>query len=74
LTDALRAAGLDVIIGLRFRLPMVARRSIEAEARVVFGSTRRNTWGRWEIGAFYCAIEESDRAIVGREVIRLLTL
>jgi c-di-GMP-binding flagellar brake protein YcgR len=64
---------LNARIALRFRLPMVARRAIEAEARVVHRTTHRNTWGRWEIGVFFFAIEEPDREIVGQEVIRLLT-
>lgn len=68
-----RAIELNALIGLRFRLPMIDCRAIEADARVVHRTTYRNSWGRWEIGLFFTAIEDSRREIIGREVVRLLT-
>jgi hypothetical protein len=63
---------LTTSIGLRFTLPMVDRRVIEADARIVHCTAHRNSWGRWETGVFLTKIGPTDGAIVKRELGRLL--
>lgn len=60
-------------VRLRFRLPVISDRRIEARARVVHRSEHRNSWGRYEAGLFFYPLDAEDRAVVEREVDRLLT-
>jgi hypothetical protein len=65
---------LNSSIDLRFKLPMVDQRVIEATARTVHQTTHRNSWGRWEVGVFLTSIDPIAAEIIQRELGRLVTL
>lgn len=58
---------------LRFALPMVAEDVIEARARLVHVSRKKNSCARHEIGVFFYPMRSRFQEIISLEVARLLS-